>query len=204
MGILTIRLRIWVWSELWIHDTWVRRPWNTAGWTRHRLSNERWNMFSWHQHWNLSSILRYLERGVSEFWIETHLRINISGRIPATRTTTAGRQHRRRGSKKPLENGHNKKHGDQDGSGNKPERDCIYGLIKMSPMIISLVLCVQWWSFGWWQETPLMNVISTHQTLRHTVVLDKDLVFVERLKTVSFEWHYESMLGFEGWCAASR
>ncbi|MFS8026462.1 hypothetical protein Hanom_Chr16g01487011 [Helianthus anomalus] len=67
--------------------------------------------------------------------------INISGSIPAT--TTAGRQRRRSSPQKPLKNSHNKKHRDQNGSSNKPKRNSIHRLIKMPPVIISLILCVQ-------------------------------------------------------------
>lgn len=119
-------------------------PWDVLRGARHGcwMGNKSRNIFSGHQYWNFSGIRRYFGRWKMKLGIEAHLGLKIAIVPPA-----GGRRSRRVGSEKPLKNGHDKEHGDENGSGNKPKWNSIDWVIKVPPMIISLWI---WWSSSWW------------------------------------------------------
>lgn len=46
------------------------------------------------------------------------------------------RELRRGGSEELFENGHEEKHGDENGGGHEAERDCIHGVVKVAPLLV--------------------------------------------------------------------
>lgn len=110
----------------------------------------------------------YLRRRVVELPLWPHI-LNPSRAVAALGSCWPG-------AEKPLENGHNKEHRDENGSGNKPKRHRIHRIVKATQMIFTLHTTTHCWCHTW-HWICWFNCIYSTTNPPHIAKLHKTLIF---------------------------